>query len=421
MTASVDEHPSGTPFGLNGILRSGGPVPEENAVEVVVQLADLLNVSAPLREALEVKEGEPIPNLGKSMMSAQKADVNLSVTPETLALLQRLHQAGVIDLGTSIVRTDPKLIAWEYEQFERHMVAVQKLRPEKIDGRASTVSCRSRYIRYLEEHPVAPVQLRPPNEQSWLDHVAYRMEEEGASGTALNHYRKALKSLLEFLGQSWPSLNKKYEEVPTHWTLPPDELIPKFWNEAVCVDEPRSAYLNETIRHLMHWGFWGGNRPPSELAALNLSDVNFKERSVTVTEVKKAGRKRVLSDVEPFVVSAPNGKSLWHYANHVRPRVAKTDSVAFFLNAKGERWHPNELGWVLSKAGKAIWPEFTPYTMRRWCATTRLIDSGFNVYYAADWLGDTVATVEKHYVAKAEAKAGMRGQFRVKRRRPNHG
>lgn len=59
--------------------------------------------------------------------------------------------------------------------------------------------------------------------------------------------------------------------------------------------------------------------------------------------------------------------------------------------------------------------------MRRWCATTRLIDSGFNVHDAADWLGDTVSTVEKHYVAKAEAKAGMRGQFHAKRRRPNHG
>ena len=39
------------------------------------------------------------------------------------------------------------------------------------------------------------------------------------------------------------------------------------------------------------------------------------------------------------------------------------------------------------------------------------------MYYAADWLGDTVATVEKHYVAKAEARAGMRNQFRMHRMR----
>lgn len=118
------------------------------------------------------------------------------------------------------------------------------------------------------------------------------------------------KSLLDFLGPSWLSLQEKYDEVPTHWTLPPDEWIAKFWNEAVCVDDPRNSYLNDTIRHLVHSGSWGGNRPPSELAALNLSDVNFKERSVIVTEIKKVCRKRVLNDVEPFVVSVPNGKGL---------------------------------------------------------------------------------------------------------------
>lgn len=42
------------------------------------------------------------------------------------------------------------------------------------------------------------------------------------------------------------------------------------------------------------------------------------------------------------------------------------------------------------------------------------------MYYAADWLGDTVATVERHYVAKAEAKAGMKGQFHAKHRRLQH-
>lgn len=59
--------------------------------------------------------------------------------------------------------------------------------------------------------------------------------------------------------------------------------------------------------------------------ALNLSDVNFKDRSVTATEIKKPEAR--VNGVEPFVVSAPNGKSPWHYANHVRPRVAKKDPL----------------------------------------------------------------------------------------------
>jgi integrase len=339
-------------------------------------------------------------------------------------MLQKLHQAGVINLGSTVVNTDSRLVTWEYDWFKRNMIAVQKLRPTKFDGRGSTVECRLRYIRFLESHPEAPVQLRPPHESSWLDHVAYRMEEEEATGAALNQSRKALKSLLRALGlPMWASLEKSFQEVSPHWNLPPDDLVPQFWERATYVDEPSDELANETIRHMMHWGFHGGNRPPSELAALNVPDVRFADRAVVVTEVKKGGRRRELVDIEPFVIDAPNGKSLRHYIEHVRPKLAKRskeETNAFFLDPKGERWHPNELGWALSKAGKAIWPEFIPYTMRRWCATTRLIDSGFNVYYAADWLGDTVATVEKHYVAKAEARAGMKGRFRMHRRRLHH-
>lgn len=346
--------------------------------------------------------------------------VNLSVTPEVLETLQKLHSAGLINLGSTIVNTDPKLTTWEYDEFKRHMIAVQALRPTKIDGRDSTVNCRLRYLRFLENHPVAPVQLRPPNEQSWLDHVAYRIEEEGASGAALNAYRKALKSLTRFLGLRWDTLETPYEQLEGHWKLPPDDLIPHFWESTVHPWEPTNAALTATVQHIFHADFHLGVRPPSELAALNLSDVDFRERSIVVTEVKKGGKKRDLTDIEPFVITAQNGKSLLHYVEHVRPLLAKPGETAFFVNQNGERWHPNELGWVLSQAGKAIWPDFTPYTMRRWCATTRLIDSGFNVYYVAEWLGDRVATIERHYLAKAKAKAALAGKFHVKRRRLDH-
>jgi len=422
VASSVDEHSDprfrAYLFDLLNPLQAGGfsapKAPQTSPNERSVSTASPF-------EALEVQKQSGTLTQGSGIPAPLAPEVSLSVTNETFAILERLHKAGIIDLGQTLVQTNEKLIAWTYEDLQRDMIAVQKLRPTKIDGRESTVGCRLRYLRYLEQHPAAPVQLRPPNERSWLDHVAYRLQDEGASGSALNHYRKALKSLNAYLGLHWPSLNKRFEEVGAHWSLPPDDLVPRFWGEAVHPDKPNNRYLNETLRHVFHWGFWGGTRPPSELSALNLSDVNFRERTVTVTEPKKGGRKRDLVDVEPFVVTASNGKSLWHYATYVRPNVARPDSVALFLDENGDRWHPNKLGNALSEAGKAIWPDFIPYTMRRWCATKRLIDSGFNVYHVADWLGDTVATVEKHYLAKAEAKAGMKGQFHARRRRLAHG
>lgn len=345
-------------FGLGRLLRLGGHL-AQNGLGTADPEPCPPNAHEAPTGASEVTKKNSTLTPGKTAAAPQAGPlVNLSITPETLEVLQKLHAAGVINLGSTVVNTDAKLTTWEYHEIKTDMIAVQKLRSTKTDGRESTVGCRLRYLRYLENHPAAPVQLRPPNERSWLDHAAYRMEEEEATGSALNHYRKALKSLLAALRLPvWPSLVKKFEEIPSVWTLPPDELVPRFWEQAVYVEDPTDTLMNETIRHMMHWGFYGGNRPPSELAVLDVEDVRFDERTVVVTEVKKGGKERDTTDIEPFVVNASNGKSLLHYLQHVRPLLAKRSEEktnAFFLDKNGKRWHPNDLGWALSEAGKQI-------------------------------------------------------------------
>lgn len=370
-------------------------------------------------EALEVPKNKSRLTQGNGIQApvARAPEVNLSVTPETYAMLERLHKAGVLNLGQTVLQIDEKLTSWDYDDVLKHMIAVQGLRRKKLNGRDSTALCRLRYLRFMEQHPVAPVQLRPPSEESWREHVAYRMQEEENPFAALNQERKALKSFLAALDLNWPSLDTSFEEIPPHWTLPPDELIPRFWETTYYPDDP---YMNATIQHVFHFGFWAGIRPPSELCALNLADLELAQRNVWVTEIKKNGKRRELGPLEPFVATASNGKSLKHYVEYVRPKVARPDSEALFLNAKGNRFHPNDLGPRLSECGKRVWPAFTPYTMRRWCATTRLIDTGFNVYHAAEWLGDTVATVERHYIEKARARSAMRERFQARRRRLKH-
>lgn len=123
------------------------------------------------------------------------------------------------------------------------------------------------------------------------------------------------------------------------------------------------------------------------------------------------------NDVEPFVIHTRNCKSLWNYATHVRPQVDRGDDPAFFLNSEGRRFNPTKLGIDLGRLGRQVWPQFVPYTMRRLFTTRFLIQNGFNVYVTAQRLGDTVATVEKHYLEKARARAAMRGLFRIRRYR----
>lgn len=339
--------------------------------------------------------------------------VSVDLSAEDLETLLKLRDAGLVDLdGVEIPSQNPQLLDWTYEEFERHMVSVQKLRAVTTQGRPSTAKNRVRYVRFLEDHDIVPVDMRPPDEETWIEHVHYRREEEGATGSALNQYRKALKSLLKFLGvDEWDSLREPFDELEPHWTLPPEEIVPRFWLEELHED----PYLAATYGHIFHFGFNTGVRPPSEIVALDVDDVDFDARRVTITEVKKGGKKRDLDNVEGFVLDGSNAKSLKNYLENWRPKVDDGSSNAFFLNTEGERFNVRALGHSLSELGKEIWPQFQPYTMRRWFATTFLVDSGFNVYVTAERIGDTVSTVESRYLDKAKVREELRGKYRKRR------
>lgn len=333
----------------------------------------------------------------------EEGTLERELTPDDLETLRQLHDAGLIDLD-ALQASEPDTPAaqeWTYEHVRAHMRGVQDLAQ-------STTTERLRYLRFLEEHDAAPVDLRPPDRDSWLAHVQHRRVHEDVTGAALNHYRKALRSLLNALDVPiWPSLGQEYDETYNAWTLPPDDVVSRFWTDVDHIrEQTRMDYLATTYAYVYHLGFHTGIRPPSEIVALDLDDVDFSGRRLRVTEQKK-DRTRLLEDVPPFVLTAPNAKSVKNYIDHHRPKVDTGDSDALFLNSQGERFHARSLRKQLSRIGKTIWPDFRPYTMRRWFATQLLIATDLNVYVVAEKLGDKVATVEDHYLDRARARARM--------------
>jgi len=234
----------------------------------------------------------------------------------------------------------------------------------------STTKERVKYIRYLESHEAAPVQLRPPVKDSWIEHVTYRRTHEDVTGAALNHYRLALKSLLKSLGiQPWECLNSEYKETTSEWTLPPDDLVARFWTDVDHLREhTRSRYLAQTYAYIFHFGFNTGVRPPSEIVNLDIGDVDLDNRRIVVTEDKKRGDRRLLEDLPEFVMTANNAKSLRLYLEHWRPKVDDGSSDALFLNSQSQWFNKVTLRNQLSKIGKTLWPDFKSYTMR-WFAT----------------------------------------------------
>jgi len=257
---------------------------------------------------------------------------------------------------------------WTYEQLYRY------LRVTKGMAR-STAECRIRYLRFLE---------RPRSKGGWglnlhqdpddaymefFDYVLERRDTEDDPEDALNNSQKAVKSLFEALGvkggYEWVRIRRKKREKQVYDDQTAYEIINGEYR-----DDPAA---NATLQHLFHYGHYVGPRP-SELLTLKVSDINWKERKVTIRERKTRKVRAVI--VEDFVINSPVDKSLWNYFVNWRPKLQKRsgyDGDVFWLNGKGHPVSYNMGRQQLSKAGKQVCSYFHPHLMRSFCITWRLI------------------------------------------------
>lgn len=375
--------------------------PHEGAAEVPAHREDLTK-----RDLANAPSAEPTFDLGE--IPAEEADK-----------LLKLQEAGMIDLpGLKKPEQDPRLVEWTYEELAEYLLIERPQRRLK----PGTVETTEDYLRFLangprrrwtQEIPPPPtMSLRPPREKGWLAIVRHYLEY-GKDGKTLNNHRLSLKRLLEFLGiPEWESLKTNFPEPFVKPAIPPDKLVPEFWKP----DTERSSdpYMNAMWRAVFHFTFHAGLRPPSELADLELPNVDFERDRITYYE-KKKDNWRYDVPFEPFMVSATNGPSLRWYVEHVRPEVDVGKSDALFLTKKGEAWSHRYFGKCMSEVGKRVWPKFTPYSTRHWFATQFLIANDFRVYPTAKRIGDTVSVTEKWYLDEARARSEMDRKFRMPR------
>lgn len=363
----------------------------------------------------------PVPRASTSA----EALVRIELSPKDADLLLRLQEAGVINVpGLVLADDDPRLADWTWEELEEYLRF--KRRRSLAPG---TVDQTLNWLRFLEDPasshrwkeafpPPPPVSLRPPVEQDW-EEVITHYRANGKDGNTLNNHRLALKRLLEFLRRDrgatippWESLQGKIRQAEPRRPIPPDDLVPRFWAPDTELDP--DPYLRRMWRAVFHFNFHAGLRPPSELADLKLSHVDFDSDRITYWEEKK-DRWRDRVKFPTFVVSAMNGPSLRWYAEHVRPRVDKGRSDALFLNKQGDAWTHRAFGMGIGRVGKRVWPRFYGYCTRHWFATHFLIANDFNLKATADRLGDTTGVVEKHYLDEAKIRAELETKYAMPR------
>lgn len=316
--------------------------------------------------------------------------------------------------------SDPYLEKWTRDEFGAYLAS--------RDLAVSTVAYYRGRVRIMEEHDHAPVDLHPPEEETWLEHIRWR-KRQGQAGSTLNGYQIALKKLLRFLSDrtdqtfNWSSLDSCYKVQPSSWRLPPDDLVPEFWHHEYF---PGDELKTRQLQYMMRYLFLVGPRAPSEIAEIRLEHVDrIDEGYLEFPQRKKAGKLNERPDEPAHVLTSRTEKSLKNWLDVWRPKLdADTDQV--FPRWDGDPWelkevddpYPNLRKW-LSRNGSEVWSDFSPRTGRRWYATHLLVQTGMNIYAVADRIDDEVKTVEDHYVDKAKARTGHKADWQIPRlRRP---
>jgi len=281
-----------------------------------------------------------------------------------------------------------------------HGLLRQRLEP-------STVKKHLRYARFMELH-LCPVDFKKPSFKNFVAHMDYREQIEKATPCALEHEWRAMQMFLRAYGMKisdWPykppSRPKSYKRV-----LPYPETVHKFFTYKYS----NNKYETALYQYMFFFGFFSGVRAPSEIINMKVSDVHFEEKNrgyIVITETKKHNTQRTIIP-ERSILNSKVHKSLKNWITTWRPKKAnKQSGDALFLQPSGKPFTIRHLGHKLSKHGKKVWNDFSPYDMRHWCAVARLIktkcETGrFDCYPIKNWLGHERMATTEGYVEHAE-------------------
>jgi integrase len=283
-----------------------------------------------------------------------------------------------------------------FDDVAIHALLRQRLSP-------STVKKRMRYARFMENHLVA-VDFRNPTFENFIRHADYREQIENAGASALANEWKTMKTFLKSYGmQIWdyrpPTQPKsKAKKLPF-----PDQV-----HRMIHYSYSKDKYVNSLIQYILLHTFMIGWRNPSETCIMKTTDVDIDNGLITITESKKYGSTRVIAP-ESIMMTGKNVKSFKYLIDNIRPTVENQYSNDFlYLKPNGKPFDSKEqLRMFLNRHVKSVFPGYSPYISRHWCATGLLIKEyiktkHWNRNRVQNWLGHENENQTNTYVRSAE-------------------
>lgn len=285
----------------------------------------------------------------------------------------------------------------------------------------TTVNERIRHLRFMqdysEERGGPSVNLNGTRVDLWrtfLMYWNYRQDHDDHAGAgALGNDRKAVKALGDFLRMPdnvWPSAPTSPQT--EQWVPHPAQV-----SEILHYDfaTPRT-YENYLIRYWLWFSFMVGVRPPSELYAARVDDIDLDTGTLLIREPKKGDRRRRVVLEPDRLVDGHRNQSLEKWINHrekCNPKTnalfPKPDGTEFGSSASMAMWIKRRV-WAADmekdthrkKRGPFEW--WKPYVARHWNLSARLIAWDYNFEEVAQFAGhEDTQKVKNRYARDAKA------------------
>ena len=247
----------------------------------------------------------------------------------------------------------------------------------------------SRYIAFLSGRGVEPEDATQADARAYVADLS----RSGYSGTTTNRALSAIRGFYRFAIRRGLAPIAPFEEIPSlkqNRTLP-DILFSKEIAQLLDeIDTDRSDFSSLRDRALFETLYSTGCRI-SEIAALNVTDIDFKQRSAMVRG--KGDKDRMV-----FVGKRAASALIDYFpVRSVRFDRGSTDSAsALFLNVRGRRLTRGGIADIVKRRLTHVQKRVSTHTFRHSFAT-HLLDNGADIRAVQEMLGHSSLSTTQVY------------------------
>lgn len=229
-------------------------------------------------------------------------------------------------------------------------------------------------LRILEANGI---DLSQPTQDSWETFLEARLDD-GHGTNGLNHYRKALRRILVLQGTPWVPAPLRLDRAAIDLLA---ESILRQLLDYQCptlLGNGHPSYV-EHARFCLRFGFYVACRPPSEHVDLQLDDFDDMTGKLRIRSRKTLSTRWLqlepwlADDVRTYIADLRNAKA-GERALITKPRT-------------GDAWTADGYRMWLTRHGRRVWSNFSPYDLRHAGITWRCIATDFNVPVVQHWAG----------------------------------